>query len=247
MPQAEVFTDTELQRMAALAIDVISEKCRQQPAHLRAFLRHHLHLPEMTLQPVYDRAGSDADYLRSLVAEHINGLHERTVLRLLEEERGQPALAKQLGFDPLDPIRLKAFQGAKQVVNQKQGVVLAVGFLVFILMGLFPPWVEVTRENTTNLIIFREGSKVLSQKFIGYGFAFERKASHTVSSRNNPHGLYGSITVKVTHEWDTALLMAQWIALVVVVGIAFVLLKNKKYSPGEFARRVSSGEGSTAA
>lgn len=107
-------------------------------------------------------------------------------------------------------------------MNQSQRLALYLGIGLFIIVGLFPPF--------KNLSSPGRGDDTLSEKFAGHDFVMNGREGVTMSGGQRHH------------YPDVMLLVLHWVGLLVVFGGLVMLLgKKKETSPSE-ANLASMGE-----
>jgi hypothetical protein len=124
----------------------------------------------------------------------------------------------QMSFDAFDAKRPEAARSANRSLKVNQGVVLAAGIMGFALIGLFPPWVEVTTKRSFTLVFIVPvwHSEEVSRQFAGYDYAFAAKPSRQDDSGLEDQGRT-SFTLEVTYHWDIGILLIQYLMLFLLV------------------------------
>jgi len=230
------FTHTEFQRIVALATKMLYERCKTDKDSLCSFLWERLCLAPLESEPIHDRCQQDAAYLHSLVADYVNRLDEQGLRALLADLRVGTAIADQLGFDPFDPKREDAFRRAQRIFNPRQGLALAAGVLVCLVMGSFPPWVEQTWEKHRGLLLVipMSDTKLVEEKFHGYGFLFSPRPESPRVQVRRPSGMDWGTYRYTRYRLDHRTLLGQWLLVALATTVAVVLLRDKKWSADRY-------------
>jgi hypothetical protein len=259
MPRSSLFTDREIEAIAALATESACDRYRTDPSSLRPFLRERLRLSAVESEAVSERCQKDAAYSRTLVADYIGRLGEMDLLAYLAEQRPRTEVAERLGFDPFDPRRREVYRRAHRPFNAVQAAALVGGILLGLLLTLvlagFVPRIEQTWEIRERrgvdfvvvlpVPIHEDRKTLLKEQANGYGwlFASEPDSPRVEIARapirsQNP-GWSGSVGEEVTYQyasyrrdysWFFGWSLVMWISIVIITAIAVVRLRGKPWS-----------------
>jgi hypothetical protein len=230
-PPRRRFTAAEFERVKSLATNATWEECRADDDYLLSMIRIRLGIRGPKAQLVFDRARKDPDHLDWLIQDHMDGLCETRVLDLLPRNRSGAQLAEDLGFDPFDPRRERAYRGASRFWNGKRQLVLAAGIVALLLTVLYPPWAKVTREDSPGHSPLGNSPRV-SREFIGYHYLIWRDKP-LPPPRNRTDLRYPP----VVYDYDLGILGLEWLGVSALVTVTCLVLRNKEYRPEAFAQQ----------
>ena len=119
-------------------------------------------------------------------------------------------------------------------MNSKQRVVLMIGFLLVLVMSLFPPWRIITDIPEKRDYGYDRPSRVIvprgrTEGFGGYHFLFGSTGSSSgptvLSMPSEPYGLDRDTTAYMTVRLDYYRLAAQVAVVVLLTGLAYFILR----------------------
>jgi len=230
VPHPYFLTKRESQQIRPLAREVAIERGRENTDYLRGTVRAYVGAAEGAEEAVLERCLTDPQYLDSIVTKYVDSLSASGVLDLLQASLSRHAIAERLGSDPFDPRREEAHRRAGRFINSRaQREVVALGIVVFCLMGLFPPRKMERWKLGPATDCGRAPDTRLEVRYAGHHFAFNtRYAPATVPAQ----GGY------VVYKWYLEMLLLQWLALFVVIVVACAALRDRR----SFERRVADLE-----
>lgn len=156
------------ERPTALAAgaDALVARAPQSPELLSTFLDTYLGSAVAAKRDAWERAQSDATYLRQLASDHLGRLSDAEVCRQWlawsdSVEKFPP------GLNPAE--RLAPHEAARRLLDKRQAIVAAVGCGLMFVLLLFPPWLR-RQDDITKFLLTTTAYRVLDERFLGYRF-----------------------------------------------------------------------------